>query len=134
MEFVKQQLSSSLILLLTGMVFGGFFDLYRVFRGVIKVNKMVDLVGDLLFWVLVLFLITPLIYWGTWLELRFYVWVSLGAGLALYYWLFSPALIPVYLRFWRLMGWFPRQAASGTWRLWLFFRKIGWLLTAKHKR
>lgn len=91
------------------MILGGFFDLYRVFRSTIKVNKLIDSIGDLLFWLCSLMLLGPLIYWSTWLELRFYVWLALGAGLVFYMMVFSPKLILVYLRFWKAITWLPRQ-------------------------
>lgn len=91
------------------MIFGGLFDLYRVFRSTIRVNKIIDAIGDLLFWLLSLMLLGPLIYWSTWLELRLYVWLALGAGLVFYLMVFSPKLIRIYLRFWRTITWLPRQ-------------------------
>lgn len=109
MEYVNLQFNSFLLLILTGMIFGGLFDLYRVFRSTIRVNKIIDAIGDLLFWLLSLMLLGPLIYWSTWLELRFYVWLALGAGLVFYLMVFSPKLIRIYLRFWRTITWLPRQ-------------------------
>lgn len=130
MEFVSDQFGSFLQLLLIGMVFGVFFDLYRVFRGMVKVNKTVDFLGDLLFWVLMMVFLIPLIFWSTWLELRLYVWFSLLVGVLSYFWLFSPIFIPVFLRFRKILVWLPRQATNGTWRIWLLLRKAGWILTA----
>lgn len=109
MEYVNLQFNSFLLLILTGMIFGGLFDLYRVFRSTIRVNKIIDAIGDLLFWLLSLMLLGPLIYWSTWLELRLYVWLALGAGLVFYLMVFSPKLIRIYLRFWRTITWLPRQ-------------------------
>lgn len=109
MEHVNLQFNSFLLLVLTGMIFGGLFDLYRVFRSTIRVNKLIDAIGDLLFWLLSLMLLGPLIYWSTWLELRFYVWLALGAGLVFYLIVFSPKLIRIYLRFLRAITWLPRQ-------------------------
>ncbi len=112
MEYVNLQFNSFLILFLTGIVLGGFYDLYRVFRSTIRVNKLIDNLGDLLFWSLSLLLIVPLIYWSTWLELRFYVWLALGTGLAFYYMTFSQKLIRIYLKFWRAITWLPRQVMN----------------------
>ncbi len=109
MEYVNLQFNSFLLLILTGMILGGFFDLYRVFRSTIKVNKLIDSIGDLLFWFFSLMLLGPMIYWSTWLELRFYVWLAIGAGLFFYLMVFSPKLIRIYLRFWKTITWAPRQ-------------------------
>lgn len=113
MDFVHSQLSSCLLLLLTGMVLGGFFDLYRVFRGMVKAREWMTYSGDLLFWVVATVLLLPLLYWSTWLELRFYVWVSLAAGLIGYYAFFSRALILVWIKLWRFCFWWPRQLRWG---------------------
>lgn len=118
MEYVIQQLSSCLLLLLTGMVFGGFLDLYRVFRGVVRATRTATYYGDLFFWVVTLFLLTPLLYWSTWLELRLYVWLSLLGGVFLYYLSFSRSMIPVFLKFLKVITWFPRQIGDGFRWLW----------------
>ncbi|HEY8464720.1 MAG TPA: spore cortex biosynthesis protein YabQ [Bacillota bacterium] len=109
MNYVHTQLSSFLILLITGLVLGGFFDFYRVWRSQIRVNWFNTAVGDLFFWILALVLATPLIFWGTWLELRFYVWLALGLGTGLYFFVFSSLCIPIFLKFWQTVTWLPRQ-------------------------
>ncbi len=124
MEYVNLQFNSFLILFLTGMFLGSFFDLYRVFRSTIRVNKLIDSFGDLIFWLLSLFLLGPLIYWSTWLELRFYVWLALGMGLVLYFSIFSPRLIRIYLRFWKAITWAPRQITNFIQFLKLLIAKI----------
>ena len=121
MEYVTTQLSSFLILLITGMLLGAFFDFYRVLRGVVRVGALFTMAGDLLFWLGAFILAVPLIYWSTWLELRFYIWVALLLGILLYFLVFSPLLIPLYLKFWRTFTWLPR-------RLQLIVQKAGMLM------
>lgn len=116
------------------MILGGFFDLYRVFRSTIKVNKLIDSVGDLFFWLCALILLGPLLYWSTWLELRFYVWLALGAGMVFYMMVFSPKLIWVYLRFWKAITWLPRQFVNLTQRFKFAIEKISFKVgTRKNK-
>lgn len=124
MENVNLQFNSFLILFLAGMFWGVFFDLYRVFRSAIKVNQVFDNLGDLLFWLLSLLLIGPLIYWSTWLELRFFVWLAIGGGLALYFLVFSAKMIRIYLRFWKALTWGPRQIGKLVQYLKLLITKI----------
>lgn len=126
MDYVNIQASSSIILLITGMVLGGFLDLYRVFRATIKVNKWVDSFGDMLFWVLAVIVMTPLIYWSTWLELRLYVWLFLIIGLVMYYLIFSPVMLPLFLKFWHLITWLPRQIYHSFFWLSIAWRKNFW--------
>jgi len=116
------------------MILGGFFDLYRVFRSTIKVNKLIDSIGDLLFWFFALLLLGPLIYWSTWLELRFYVWLALGAGLFFYLAVFSPKLIRIYLRFWKAITWLPRQAINSIQRFKFVIAKLTFSFRAKKNK
>ncbi len=131
MEYLNLQMSSLLILLGTGWFLGAFFDLYRVLRCRTRRNFFTDLLGDLVFWLLALCGAGLLIYWGTWLELRLYVWLIIAVGLVLYFSFFSPVLIPLFLRFWQMVGWLPRQVANGVWHARIIARKAGWLLAKK---
>lgn len=133
MEYVNLQFNSFLFLFLGGMLWGSFFDLYRVFRSTIKVNPVIDNLGDLFFWLMSLLLLGPLFYWSTWLELRFYVWLALGAGLLLYFSVFSVKFIRFYLRFWRAITWAPRQIGKLTQYLKLIFTKTTFKYRAKKK-
>ena len=124
MAYVNLQLNAFLVLLFTGVVWGGFFDLYRVFRSRIKVNKTIDLMGDLIFWLLAVCLVIPLIYWGTWLELRLYVWISILLGLVLYFSFLSNLFIPIFKVFWKIMGWLPGMIINLVWRFGLTIQRV----------
>ncbi len=125
---VNAQFSSVLIVILAGMILGVVTDLYRVFRGIIIGKKsgrhgLINFFGDLFFWGVALVLITPVLFWGTWLELRLYVWLLMLAGIIFYFVIFSPALIPLYLNLWRLVFWLPKKLFTGFWRLGIYFKK-----------
>ena len=128
---VQLQLSSALVLFLTGMVMGGLFDLYRVIRSKAKLTKLKVICGDLLFWVAVAVVVTPLIFWGTWLELRLYVWCLLIAGVSFYFVVFSKTVIGLIVKSWQLISWLPRQLFRLLWLLRLRQRKVQWLIRAK---
>ncbi|MCL6589920.1 MAG: hypothetical protein K6U80_08205 [Firmicutes bacterium] len=137
MEFVQLQLSSCLILLVAGMAWGGIFDLYRVFGGKLfgntrgKTRRLIYFISDLFFWGIALVLIIPLIFWAAWLELRLYVWLLLFIGLLLYFALFSPIMIPLFLRLWRTLAWGPGWVLRQHRRLWLFIKKSSYFLRRK---
>ncbi|NLW48640.1 MAG: hypothetical protein GXY86_15100 [Firmicutes bacterium] len=134
MEYVNLQLNSFLILFLTGIFWGGFFDLYRVLRSTIKVNPVIDNLGDLFFWLISLLLIGPMVFWSTWLELRFYVWLALGMGLVAYFSIFSAKLIRAYLRFWKAITWAPRLIGKLTQHLKLVLTKTAFSYRVKKKK
>ena len=124
------QLSSIFVLLAAGMVFGVIYDFYRVLRGKIIDNKgrsrarSVNFIGDLCFWGFVFLVVTPFIFWGTWLELRLYVWLALLVGVGLYFGIFSSILIPWILCFWRILTWAPRQISMAIWQFRIFLKKL----------
>jgi spore cortex biosynthesis protein YabQ len=132
MDHINVQLSSLLIVLLAGMIFGVFFDFYRVFRGKIIEKKgryrtrirSLNIIGDLCFWGLAFILITPIIFWGTWLELRFYVWLLILIGIGLYLTFFSPVIIPLILGLWRILAWAPQKLGIVIWRIKIFSKKV----------
>jgi spore cortex biosynthesis protein YabQ len=131
MDHVNVQLSSILITLLAGMIFGVFFDCYRVFRGKIMGKKGrsasgLNFISDLVFWGMMFILITPIIFWGTWLELRLYVWLLILAGIGLYLAIFSRVTIPWILSLWGILAWGPRKLSMAVWRLKVFSKKVGW--------
>jgi spore cortex biosynthesis protein YabQ len=117
MESFHLELNAFLVLFFTGMVWGGLFDLYRVLRSRIKVNKTIDLVGDLLFWILAAIVVIPLIFWANWIELRLYVWIAITLGLIVYFSFFSRLLIPIFKLFWQSLGWMPRLLINLMWRI-----------------
>jgi High-affinity K+ transport system, ATPase chain B len=124
MDAFRLQFNACLVLLLTGMVWGGFFDLYRVFRSRIKVNKAIDFIGDLLFWIFTAIIIIPLIFWATWLELRLYVWIAIILGLVIYFSIFSSLFIPLFKLFWQGAGWLPGVLSDILWRIRFNMRRI----------
>lgn len=134
MDHIRIQLSSILLLLLAGMIFGVLFDCYRIFRGRMIGKKggrrkggfLFNFTGDLVFWGLAFMLITPVIYWGTWLELRLYVWLVILAGTVIYLALFSPVIIPWILFVWRILAWMPRKLKLMAWRFKVFSKKVNW--------
>lgn len=94
MDFINWQLSSMAILFVTGVFWGLLFDLHNYFKAKNNTRraKRESHVKDFCFWVVSLFLIGPLIYFANWLELRFYVWLSIGMGIIAYYCLFHRSL------------------------------------------
>ncbi|HBF36927.1 MAG TPA: hypothetical protein DDW50_06360 [Firmicutes bacterium] len=112
MEFVHLQLNTFLLLLFTGIIWGAFFDLYRVFRSRIQINRVVDFIGDIIFWILAAVIIIPFIYWATWLELRLFVWIVIVLGLIIYFIFLSDILIPIFKVFWDIIGWFPQKIVN----------------------
>ncbi|HEY8343843.1 MAG TPA: spore cortex biosynthesis protein YabQ [Bacillota bacterium] len=96
MEFIDWQLSSMSILFITGVFWGLLFDLHNYAKTKSSRVKKAGGIRDFFFWVCSFFLIAPLIFVANWLELRLYVWFSIGMGLIAYYYLFHPSLVSVF--------------------------------------
>lgn len=134
MDNINLQLGSGLLLLLIGIILGGYIDFYRVFRSKIRLNKFVDAIGDLLFWVLAVMIFIPLMYLVNWLELRLYVVMALLVGLSFYYLCFSKFFIWLFLGFWKVITWLPRQLTDRLKRIQLFLSKINYRLQFRTER
>lgn len=88
MEKIDWQLSTIALLLLAGTGWGFLADCFRVLK---KGRK--NQVLDFLFWPASLLFLAPFIFYANWGEIRFYVWLSLGAGVIIYRKLFRRAVM-----------------------------------------
>ncbi|GAW92239.1 spore cortex biosynthesis protein YabQ [Calderihabitans maritimus] len=89
---VNQQVFHFVFTLLIGFIFGLIFDFYRIFRWLFKPKKFGTYLGDLFLWILLTALGFNLLLVSNLGEVRFYVFIGMGAGFALYYRFFSPGL------------------------------------------
>lgn len=81
----------------SGCLLGVLLDLYRVLKRRWKLTGWVVALVDLCYWILAAGWIFSVLIWSTWGELRFYLLLSLFAGIGLYYWWFSRPTISVLL-------------------------------------
>ena len=98
MDPLDIQLYRVSVMALAGVASGLLFDLYRVFRWATSPKGFIVHLEDLAFWVI----LTPLVVFSllvsNWVDLRLYMLIGFGAGLAVYLLLGSPAVIML-LRF-----------------------------------
>jgi spore cortex biosynthesis protein YabQ len=92
MEFTSQAVIF-LIILLVGALLGIVFDFYRVLRGIIKPRSLVTSLTDLIYWLVATIIVFAVLLVCNWGELRFYIFMGLVAGVAMYYRLLSPYII-----------------------------------------
>lgn len=141
MEALGTQLYSFGIVLLAGVSLGFLFDVFRVFRGLLRPGLISTPLLDLLFWALftpVLLLYLLLANWG---ELRGYVIIGLGLGFFFYRLILSNTVINVILWVVRVVSGILNLII--TFLLWLIsvpllfvqqIRFFGWFKEAKSKR
>ncbi|MGI6038263.1 MAG: spore cortex biosynthesis protein YabQ [Limnochordia bacterium] len=84
MESLTTQMTSFLIVIFAGLLLGCLFDIYRVFRGLLRPGALLTPILDLLFWAVATPAVFLLLLTSNWGELRFYVFLGMGLGLFLY--------------------------------------------------
>lgn len=72
-----------------GMAIALVYDIFRIFRRAIKTGRMVTNVEDLLYWLIVVFIMFLTIHYSNDGELRIYLFIGAFIGIVLYALLFS---------------------------------------------
>ncbi|MEG2353168.1 MAG: spore cortex biosynthesis protein YabQ [Clostridium sp.] len=75
--------------LLSGVLAGILFDIYRVIKGDDKCNPVVTLVEDVLFWLLASILVFIFLLYTNYAYVSIYIYLLIFVGLAVYLKLFS---------------------------------------------
>ncbi|WP_194174813.1 spore cortex biosynthesis protein YabQ [Desulfofundulus thermobenzoicus] len=115
---LAEQLNSFLFTLLIGLMSGFAYDLYRVFREMVRPRRWGTYLGDFLIWVFLLvatFAALLVINYG---EVRFYVLLGLALGAAIYLTLFSGPARRLIYRCIYLLARLARLVAAGAALLW----------------
>ena len=81
--------------LLSGIITGVFFDIYRLIRGFGNPNKFLTIIQDLLFWTLTSIVVFIFLMYTNEGYINFYVYVCLIIGVYLYLKLLSKVFIRV---------------------------------------
>ncbi|QKG83092.1 spore cortex biosynthesis protein YabQ [Kroppenstedtia pulmonis] len=81
------------LMLGSGWLMGLILDTYRVLCHRFRLRGWVVSLVDLLYWSVSAGLVVSLLMWSNWGELRFYVFVAVISGLAVYYYWFSRGMM-----------------------------------------
>lgn len=92
------QLRLIIFSLLSGIITGVFFDIYRLIRGFKNPNKILTIIQDLLFWTLTSIVIFIFLMYTNEGYINFYVYVCLILGVYLYLRLISESFIKLQYR------------------------------------
>jgi len=90
--------------LLSGIITGLLFDIYRLIRGFENPNKVLTAIQDLLFWVLTSIVIFVFLMYTNEGYINFYVYVCLIIGAYLYLKLLSRVFIKLQYKFLKFSG------------------------------
>ncbi|HHY33006.1 MAG TPA: hypothetical protein GX515_08340 [Firmicutes bacterium] len=83
-EPVESQAFTLLVTILTGVIVGVFFDLYRVARSVLGLGPVATAAGDLLFSLFATTVAFTFLLATCWGEVRFFMFLGFAAGFAGY--------------------------------------------------
>lgn len=84
-----RQITLFIFSLLSGMLVGIFFDIYRVIRGFEQPGIIITAIQDLLFWILTGIIVFIFMMYTNYAYMSFNVFVYNGIGLFIYFKLFS---------------------------------------------
>lgn len=98
---IKQQVVVFVTILFVGFFAGFFFDLFRAVKNVFQLRSSVLFLTDLLFFLLITWIVFQVLLQLHWGEVRVYVFISFFCGITLHYLFFSPSL---YRFFYRLLN------------------------------
>ncbi|HAK44240.1 MAG TPA: spore cortex biosynthesis protein YabQ [Clostridium sp.] len=84
-----RQITLFIFSLLSGMLVGIFFDVYRVIRGFEQPGIIITAIQDLLFWILTGIIVFIFMMYTNYAYMSFNVFVYNGIGLFIYFKLFS---------------------------------------------
>ena len=90
--------------LLSGIITGVFFDIYRLIRGFKNPNKIITIIQDLLFWTLTSIVVFMFLMYTNEGYINFYVYVCLIIGVYLYLKLISNMFIKLQYRLLKFNG------------------------------
>lgn len=96
MDMLINQAGAFASTIIIGMSAGLLYDYYRAVRAAFKLKKTGTFVGDVLYWLVTTAMVFGMLLWGTWGELRLYVFIGIGLGALLYFYLLSRAVYRVF--------------------------------------
>ncbi len=89
MESMLSQARAFFMTIGIGIIAAFGYDYYRAVRRAFKLKKAGVFLGDLIFWLATTVVVFALLLKANWGELRMYVFLGLGLGALLYFYLFS---------------------------------------------
>lgn len=97
MSLLAEQLITFGMLVGAGMVMAFVFDIYRVFKWLLKLPKLLIHFIDLAIWLAMAVVVFNILILGNWGEVRFYVFLGLMCGLGLYFKFCSKIAVKIFL-------------------------------------
>lgn len=111
---IKVQLYVFLSVFYGGLIIGFIYDIYRIFRYYLKPKKIATVLGDFIFWIVVVIVTFYMLIKSNFGEIRGYVFVGILLGVYLYLKILSNFVYPLLIKILKA--------------LYVFFNKIFYVL------
>lgn len=86
------------IFMISGLIIGTLFDLFRILRKSFKTPDIITYIEDFIFWILTGIFLLYIIFHFSLGEIRLYMFISLGTGLILYFLTISKYFVSLNLK------------------------------------
>ena len=83
--FIRNQASVLLDALFIGMIIMAFYDVFRLFRRIVRHSRFIRDLEDLIFWIIAGFIVFSLVYSRNNGNIRWFIIVGVALGMYLYY-------------------------------------------------
>lgn len=127
---INQQFGLIVFSLVSGIITGVLFDLYRLIRGFNNSNKIITFIEDTLFWIFTSVVVFAFLLYTNYAYIGMYVYLWIGIGIYLYMKLISRFFIRSQYKLFKFLG----RAFRVTINLILYpFQSIIYLIKIKNK-
>lgn len=101
---INQQFGLIIFNLVSGMITGVLFDLYRLIRGFNNSNKIITFIEDTLFWIFTSVVVFTFLLYTNYAYIGMYVYLWIGIGIYLYMKLISRFFISSQYKVFKFLG------------------------------
>lgn len=105
---MPEQINMFIFSILSGVIIGIFFDLYRTIRGFERVNSIIMTIEDILFWILMGIIIFIFMLYTSYAYMSFNIFAYMVLGFAVYNLLFSKKIMKGLISVFMSLGKFNR--------------------------
>jgi spore cortex biosynthesis protein YabQ len=101
---INQQFGLIIFSLVSGIITGVLFDLYRLIRGFNNSNKIITFIEDTLFWIFTSVVVFAFLLYTNYAYIGMYVYLWIGIGIYLYMKLISRFFISYQYKLFKFLG------------------------------
>lgn len=101
---IDHQLNLVIFSFLAGLILGILFDFYRIIRGYNEGNKIITMIEDILFWILVSIIVFVFLLYTNYAYIGFYVYLFITFGTLFYIKFISKSIMTFLIKILNVFG------------------------------